>query len=71
MKDITIRYKLLQGHKIHYKPGWDCHGLPVELKATVSVDISKKTPIQIRTKGEFVMTVLKIEQLMTYVESNQ
>ncbi|XP_022185794.2 isoleucine--tRNA ligase, mitochondrial [Nilaparvata lugens] len=34
LKDITIRNKLLQGHKIHYKPGWDCHGLPIELKAT-------------------------------------
>lgn len=34
LKDITLRQKLLQGYKVHYVPGWDCHGLPIELKAT-------------------------------------
>ncbi|KAG1377113.1 hypothetical protein G6F61_007015 [Rhizopus arrhizus] len=33
VKDIINRHKLLQGHKIYYRPGWDCHGLPIELKA--------------------------------------
>lgn len=34
LKDMTIRYEfLLKGKKIHYVPGWDCHGLPIELKA--------------------------------------
>ncbi|GMP56842.1 hypothetical protein CsSME_00021161 [Camellia sinensis var. sinensis] len=23
---------LLQNYKVHYVPGWDCHGLPIELK---------------------------------------
>lgn len=32
LKDITIRRKLLNGHRVHYKPGWDCHGLPIENK---------------------------------------
>ncbi|KAK8388139.1 hypothetical protein O3P69_020200 [Scylla paramamosain] len=43
LKDITLRQKLLQGYKVHYIPGWDCHGLPIELKAT-QVDKKKKTP---------------------------
>lgn len=33
MKDITGRQKMLEGYKLHYVPGWDCHGLPIELKA--------------------------------------
>lgn len=33
LKDIVNRYKLLRGCRIHYVPGWDCHGLPIELKA--------------------------------------
>ncbi|XP_060879352.1 isoleucine--tRNA ligase, mitochondrial [Metopolophium dirhodum] len=33
LKDITIRSKLVNGKKISYIPGWDCHGLPIELKA--------------------------------------
>lgn len=33
LKDIINRYNLLQGYRVHYVPGWDCHGLPIELKA--------------------------------------
>ncbi|KAG0177399.1 hypothetical protein DFQ28_005830 [Apophysomyces sp. BC1034] len=32
LKDMVNRYKMLQGHKVMYRPGWDCHGLPIELK---------------------------------------
>ncbi|EPQ53661.1 isoleucyl-tRNA synthetase [Gloeophyllum trabeum ATCC 11539] len=32
VKDIIVRYKVLMGHKVHYHPGWDCHGLPIENK---------------------------------------
>jgi isoleucyl-tRNA synthetase len=24
--------QLLQNHKVSFVPGWDCHGLPIELK---------------------------------------
>ncbi|XP_018014928.2 isoleucine--tRNA ligase, mitochondrial-like, partial [Hyalella azteca] len=33
LKDITVRQKMIEGFKVHYKPGWDCHGLPIELQA--------------------------------------
>ena len=32
-QDITLRWKILRGFKVHFIPGWDCHGLPIELKA--------------------------------------
>ena len=32
LKDIINKYKTLQGFKVHFVPGWDCHGLPIELK---------------------------------------
>lgn len=32
-KDIICRSKLAEGKRINYVPGWDCHGLPIELKA--------------------------------------
>jgi isoleucyl-tRNA synthetase len=34
LKDIITRYQLLQGNRVHYVPGWDCHGLPIEQKVT-------------------------------------
>ena len=30
LKDIVNRYKLLRGYRIHYVPGFDCHGTSVE-----------------------------------------
>lgn len=53
LKDIVNRYKTLQGHKVYYRPGWDCHGLPIELKALEQIRKQKKTidelsPIEIR-----------------------
>lgn len=36
LKDIIIKYQLLMGRKAKYVPGWDCHGLPIELKASFS-----------------------------------
>ncbi len=32
LKDIINKYELMQGKDIDYVPGWDCHGLPIELK---------------------------------------
>ena len=31
LKDITIKFKTLQGFNAPFVPGWDCHGLPIEL----------------------------------------
>ena len=31
LKDIIIKFKQLQGFNSPYIPGWDCHGLPIEL----------------------------------------
>jgi len=40
LKDITIKYKSLQGFESPFIPGWDGHGLPIELK--VSKDLGPK-----------------------------
>lgn len=49
LKDIVIKSKIINGIKVHYKPGWDCHGLPIELKAK-SIH-SGMQPLEIREKG--------------------
>lgn len=33
LKDIIVRSELGSGKRVQYQPGWDCHGLPIELKA--------------------------------------
>lgn len=32
IKDIIVKSKLLDGFDVPYIPGWDCHGLPIELE---------------------------------------
>ncbi|MDA8087406.1 MAG: isoleucine--tRNA ligase [Nitrospiraceae bacterium] len=32
LKDIIIKYKTMKGFSSPYVPGWDCHGLPIELQ---------------------------------------
>lgn len=34
LKDIVIKYKNLSGKHSAFIPGWDCHGLPIELNVT-------------------------------------
>lgn len=57
LKDIYLRYKLISGYRVEYKPGWDCHGLPIELSALRSLGGGKKkaptfsashSPIEVR-----------------------
>ncbi len=37
LKDIVIKSRLLAGFKSPYVPGWDCHGLPIELQVEKKV----------------------------------
>jgi len=32
LKDIIVKSRTLDGHDAPYVPGWDCHGLPIELQ---------------------------------------
>ncbi|MEM9119760.1 MAG: isoleucine--tRNA ligase [Cyanobacteria bacterium P01_F01_bin.56] len=55
LKDIINKYQILQGRKVRYIPGWDCHGLPIELKVLQNMDPearAKLTPIKLRYKAK-------------------
>jgi isoleucyl-tRNA synthetase len=30
LKDLVVRSRQMDGNAVHYVPGWDCHGLPIE-----------------------------------------
>lgn len=54
LKDIINRFQLLQGRKVRYVPGWDCHGLPIELKVLQGMKPAERqnlTPLQLRHKA--------------------
>ncbi|XP_015111300.1 isoleucine--tRNA ligase, mitochondrial [Diachasma alloeum] len=50
LKDITLRSRVIRGERVHYVPGWDCHGLPIELKAlSTSKNRTPLAPQELRT----------------------
>ncbi|KAJ7988940.1 hypothetical protein DPEC_G00314400 [Dallia pectoralis] len=51
LKDIRNRFEMLRGRQVHYVPGWDCHGLPIELKALGELGTAGLTPLQVRQKA--------------------
>ncbi|MGL5083413.1 MAG: isoleucine--tRNA ligase [Microcoleaceae cyanobacterium] len=55
LKDIINRYQMLQGRKVRYVPGWDCHGLPIELKVLQNMKQSERqslTALDLRRKAK-------------------
>ncbi len=54
LKDIINKYQILRGRKVRFIPGWDCHGLPIELKVLQGLDEQQRkslTPLKLRKKA--------------------
>ncbi len=42
LKDIVVKYRNLKGEAADFIPGWDCHGLPIELKVDKELGSKKR-----------------------------
>ncbi|HPS29170.1 MAG TPA: isoleucine--tRNA ligase, partial [bacterium] len=50
LKDITVKYKNMTGNLSPFVPGWDCHGLPIELKTAEKLGSKRRD----MSKSEFL-----------------
>jgi len=41
LKDIIVKSKIMAGYRAPYVPGWDCHGLPIELKTEQELGVKR------------------------------
>ncbi len=50
LKDIIVKYKNMSGYCSPYVPGWDTHGLPIELKAMKAIGVENGAipPVELR-----------------------
>ncbi len=49
---LRCRYQLLQGRRAKFVPGWDTHGLPIELKVLQSLpEKERKALVRVRLYG--------------------
>ena len=46
LKDLTCRYKTMQGYRVKRKAGWDTHGLPVEIEVEKRLNLKDKHDIE-------------------------
>jgi len=69
LKDTINKYQLLQGRKVRYVAGWDCHGLPIELKVLQTLKPEERkqlTPLSLRQKAkEFALNAVE-NQLQSF-----
>ncbi|KAM6537531.1 isoleucine-tRNA ligase [Fusarium falciforme] len=63
LKDMIVRVKVQQGRRVVYRPGWDCHGLPIEMKALGSSATKGLTPVQIRDTARRLASKTVKEQM--------
>lgn len=52
LKDLVVKSKSLSGFEVDMVPGWDCHGLPIEVQVLKSLGKEAKntSPTDLRTK---------------------
>ncbi len=60
IKDVVIRYKILTGHKVWNKAGWDCQGLPVELQVEKKLGMKSKKEIEEYGVDKFIQECRKL-----------
>lgn len=44
LKDFIVRFRTMQGYRVPYIPGWDCHGMPIEVQVTKEFHRHHKSP---------------------------
>ena len=48
IKDAILRYMTMRGFNVRRQPGWDCHGLPIEVKVEERLGVRTKKDIEER-----------------------
>jgi isoleucyl-tRNA synthetase len=65
LKDVVIRSRSMNGLDAAYRPGWDCHGLPIELKVDRALGARKRemSPTEFRQAcREYAEKYVKVQR---------
>ncbi len=69
LKDLICRYKYMDGFNVPFTPGWDCHGLPIELNTLKSLGKTAEslTPVEIRQKSREYAQIYVDKQMASFI----
>lgn len=59
LKDAVLRFKRMTGYRVFDKPGYDCHGLPIEVKVEQKLGVKYKREIEERIGVEEFINACK------------
>lgn len=66
LKDFVVKHATMTGYNAPYVPGWDTHGLPIELKALAALGIKDRrqiSPVEVRRRcAEFAIKYRDIQR---------
>lgn len=63
LKDIVVKYRNMSGYLTEYLPGWDCHGLPIELQVEKDLGRENRDIEEIRKKcREYALKYVDIQR---------
>ena len=43
LKDIVVKFKSMEGFRVPFVPGWDCHGLPIETQLLKELSVRRSS----------------------------
>ncbi|KAJ3369773.1 hypothetical protein GGF31_005078 [Allomyces arbusculus] len=75
LKDVINRHQLLEGRTVHYVPGFDCHGMPIEHKALQEAAKEAKkqklpppklAPLEVRARARALATATVATQTAAF-----
>ncbi|HEX4921686.1 MAG TPA: isoleucine--tRNA ligase, partial [Candidatus Bathyarchaeia archaeon] len=72
LKDAVIRFWRMRGYNVHDQPGYDCHGLPIEVMVEKKLNLTSKKEIEnvlgidkfIAESKEYAATNIKAQTLV-------
>ncbi|CCJ30028.1 unnamed protein product [Pneumocystis jirovecii] len=65
LKDVILRINIMNGQRVLYTPGWDCHGLPIETKIIEKHDWERSYEFPEKTRQEarkYVSEIIKCQK---------
>ncbi|PIE53930.1 MAG: isoleucine--tRNA ligase [Dethiosulfovibrio peptidovorans] len=65
LKDFIPKYKSMRGYRCPYVPGWDTHGLPIELKVLKdqNLDVESMEPVELRRRcAQYALSFLDVQR---------
>jgi isoleucyl-tRNA synthetase len=65
---MILRVKVQQGHRVSYTPGWDCHGLPIELKALGEAGGKGMSAVEIRRSAARLASKTVAKQMRSFAK---